>query len=295
MYSEETNFKSYSSFKSVLMKILLIVLLLFILMILFPTKGFISNYLNKNNTTESDHFNNNMIAMATAASGYYNKSRLPQNTGEQSKITLEEMINQKMITKFTDKKGIACSSKKSYVEVTREESEYTMKVNLSCAEKTDYMLLHMDLESSQFPSTSTARCQFVKNLDEAWTYGEWSSWGTERIEEDSTKQVESYTKQVQTGTKSATRTETQNAPASRYVFNGKNVYYVCGNEYDNHGTYTEQVTCVRTITIYTEVPTYANVTYYRWRSKILNEAKTETKEADCDNQTLINEGYKKIS
>lgn len=292
MYSEETNFRS---FKSVLMKILLIVLLLFILMILFPTKGFISNYLNKNNTSEINHFNNNMIAMATAGSGYYNKSRLPQNTGDQDKITLGEMIDKKMITKFADKEGVACSSKKSYVEVTREEKEYTMKVNLSCTGKTDYMLLHMDLEGSQFPSTSTARCQFVKNLDETWTYGEWSSWGTERIEEDSTKQVESYTKQVQSGTRDATRTETRTAPANQYTFNARDVYYVCGSEYDNKGTYRVPTTCVKTITIYTTVPNYVNVTYYRWRSKTLTEAKQETKEADCDDQTLINEGYQKIS
>ena len=292
MYSEETSFKS---FKSVLMKILLIVLLLFILMILFPTKGFITNHFNKNSADSNDNFNTNMIAMATAGSGYYNKSRLPKNTGEQEKITLEEMINQKMITKFTDEKGVACSAKKSYVEVTREEEEYTMKVNLSCSDKTDYMLLHMDLEGSQFPSTSTERCQFVKNLDEAWTYGEWSSWGTERIVEDSTKQVESYTKTVQSGTRDVTREEEESAPARKYVFNGKDVYYVCANKYDNSGTYRTPVTCVRKITVYSSVPNYVNVTYYRWRSKIKIEAKQETKEADCDNQTLINEGYTKIN
>lgn len=292
MYSEETNFKS---FKSVLMKILLIVLLLFILMILFPTKGFITNYIGKKTTSANDNFNSNMIAMATAGSGYYNKSRLPKNTGDQERITLEEMIKQKMITKFTDDKGVACSAKKSYVEVTKEEEEYTMKVNLSCSDKTDYMLLHMDLESSQFPSTSTERCQFVKNLDEAWTYGEWSSWGTERIVEDSTKQVESYTKTVQSGTKDVTRVEEETMPASEYIFNGKDRYYICAKKYDNRGTYRVPTTCIRKITIYSSVPNYVNVTYYRWRSKILVEAKEDKKEADCDDQTLINEGYRKIN
>lgn len=291
MYNED---KSIKPFRSVLLKIALIVLLLFVLMMLFPTKGFITNYLNKKTGNNKDsNFNSNIIAMATAGSGYYNETRLPKNTNDKTKMTLEEMLEQKMIVKFTDNNGIECSKKKSYVEVTKEENEYTMKVNLSCTDKTDYIMLHMPLDGKQFPSTSTARCKFVKNLDDAWTYGEWSSWGTNEIIEDGTNQVESYTKKVKTGTKTVVKTEEETAPATKYIFNNKNVYYACASKYDNAGTYNSPVTCKRTMYIYTDVPIYNNVTYYRSRTKTLSK-QTDIKETNCDDESLIKEGYTKI-
>ena len=291
MYNEENNSRP---FRSVLLKIVLIVLFLFILMMLFPTKGFISNYLGNKNKKVDSTFNSNLIAMATAGSGYYNETRLPKETGETSKMTLEEMYKEKMIVKFTDNNGAECSKKKSYVEVTREESEYTMKVNLSCIDKSDYIMLHMPLDGKQFPSTSTARCKFVKNLDEAWTYGEWSDWSTNKIEEDGTNQVETDTRQVQSGTKTVIKTQDETAPATKYIFSGQTVYYVCAKKFDNAGTYSQPTTCKRTIQIYTTVPNYKYITYYRWRSKTPTDKKEDIKEAKCDDETLINEGYKKL-
>ena len=291
MYNEEERPRP---FRSVLLKIALIVLLLFILMILFPTKGFISNYIDSKMGRNDNTFNSNIIAMATAGSGYYNETRLPKNTGEKSRMTLEEMYDQKMIVKFTDKNGAQCSKKKSYVEVTKEENEYTMKVNLSCTSKSDYIMLHMPLDGKQFPSTSTARCKFVKNLDEAWTYGEWSDWGTDEIVEDSTKQVETTTKKIQTGTRNVIKLQEEKAPANKFIYNGQRVYYVCAKKYDNAGTYDYPTTCKRTMQVHTTIPTYKEVTYYRWRSKTPNEKKQDIKEAQCDDESLINEGYTKI-
>ena len=178
MYIENNN----RSFRSVFVKIILIVIVLFILMMLFPTKGFVTNYIDKKlGNTKDGNFNSNLIAMATAASGYYTGNRLPEETNKESKMTLKEMLDKKMIVKLTDNNGVACSTKKSYVLVTKTKDEYTMKVNLSCSSKTDYIILHMGLDGTQFPSTSTARCTFVKNLEEAWTYGKWSSWSTKKL------------------------------------------------------------------------------------------------------------------
>ena len=291
MYNENN---SSRPLRNILLKIVLIVLLLFILMILFPTKGFVTNYIDKKIGKSDSSFNSNTIAMATAGSGYYNEARLPKNVGEKSKMTLEEMLKEKIIVNFTDKNGIACSKKKSYVEVTKEETEYTMKVNLSCTDKTDYIMLHMPLDGKQFPSTSTARCKFVKNLDEAWTYGEWSSWSTRKVVEDGTNQVETFTKRVESGTRNEVRTEEETAEPNKIIFNGKSIYYVCGKQYDNAGSYNYPVKCKKTMYIYTTVPTYANVTYYRWRTKTLSEKKEDIKESSCDDESLINEGYKKL-
>ncbi len=292
MYTEVNN----SPFRSVFVKIILIVVALFVLMILFPTKGFVTNYVDKKIGTSKDgNFNSNLIAMATAASGYYTGDRLPKKTNEEAKMSLKEMLDQKMIVKLTDNNGISCSTKKSYVLVTKTENEYTMKVNLSCADKTDYIILHMGLDGTQFPSTSTARCTFIKNLDATWSYGNWSSWSTKKIEETGNTQVETSSKKVQSGTKTVTKDEVETKPAIRYIINDKNVYYVCGNKYDNAGTYSVPTTCSKTTTIYYEEPTYKTVTYYRFRTKTLQSGSTDTKQADCDDESLIKKGYTKVT
>ncbi len=292
MYTERNN----RPFGSVFAKIVLIVVALFILMILFPTKGFVTNYIDKKlGTTKNSNFNSNLIAMATAASGYYTDSRLPKKTDEESKMTLKEMLDQKMIVKLTDNNGISCSTKKSYVLVKRKEDEYTMKVNLTCADKTDYIILHMGLDGTQFPSTSTARCTFVKNLDEAWTYGQWSSWSTKKVEENGNIQVETSSKKVKTGTKTVTKDEITTRPANKYIYSGSKVYYVCGNRYDNPGTYEEPTNCIKKTTIYYDEPVYKTVTYYRYRTKTLENSKVDTKEANCDDESLIKNGYTKVA
>ena len=204
------------------------------------------------------------------------------------------MLDKKMIVTLTDSKGVTCSTRKSYVEVTKEENEYTMKVYLSCSDKTDYIMLHMGHDGTSFPSTSTARCTFVKNLDEAWAYGEWSSWGTDPIRESDTVQVEVSEKTVQTGSRTVTRDEYETKEANKISYSDGRVYYVCISRYDNAGVYDYPVTCQKKITIYSSEPIYNTVTYYRMRTKTLESGKTDTKEANCDDESLIKEGYKKL-
>lgn len=289
MYTENNN----KSLKTVFFKIILVVLFIFVLMLLFPTKGFMTNYIDKK-TMQNDNFNSNIIAMATAGSGYFTGSRLPKNVGDKEKLTLKEIYDKKMMVRFTDSNGITCSTKKSYVEVTKEEEEYTMKVNLSCSDKTDYIMLHMGLDGTQFPSTSTARCTFVKNLDEAWVYGEWSSWSTKKIQENGTNQVQTSSKQVKIGEEVVEEEQIITNDATKFIYNGVQTYYVCGSNYDNKGVYNIPTTCIKKTITYNTKPVYATVTYYRSRSKKLSEKSQITKEANCDDD-LSNEGYIKLS
>lgn len=286
MYEEE---REGQTFKSIFLKIVLVVLLLFVLMMLFPTKGFVTSYVDKK-VGGTSSFNNNLLAMATAGSGYFNSSRLPEKTNEEVKLTLKEMYSKKLITKFTDDKS--CDTKKSYVLVTRKKDEYTMKVNLSCTDKTDYIMLHMGLDDTSFPSTSTARCEFVKNLDEVWSYGEWSNWSTTKIDESSTIQVETKVSKIKTGTKSVPKTNDISRSASVGTINGKTVY-ICASSYDNSGVYYSPTTCHKTETIYYNEDVYKYVTYYRSRSKSVTAASTDTKWSDCNDESLINDGYTK--
>ena len=292
MYGVEDN-ERHQTLKGIFIKIVLVVLLIFVLMMLFPTKGFVTNYVDEkmSETGGVDNFNNNLLAMATAGSGYFTTSRLPKETDDTVKMTLGEMYDNKLLVKFSDSNNRVCDNKKSYIEVTKKEDEYTMKVNLSCTDKEDYIMLHMGLDGTAFPSTSTARCEFVKNLDETWAYGQWSSWGTKKIKETSTNQVQTKVSKVQIGTRKVAHNSTSKKSAVKVIYNGL-TKYVCASSYDNAGTYDNMVTCTKTVTTYTNEPVYKNVTYYRSRSKTLSSG-VDTKWSSCDDTSLIQEGYVK--
>lgn len=125
------NGKSYF-FRDLIVKILLVLLFVFLLMWLFPMPNL--------NPLYDKIFTQNMSSMTDAAKSYFTVSRLPQKEGETKKLTLGDMINNKMIIEFTDSDGKTCDVDKSYVEVTKKGSEYVFKTNLSCSNQEDYVI-----------------------------------------------------------------------------------------------------------------------------------------------------------
>ncbi len=143
-------------FKDILIQVLFIVLFVLLLLWLFPTKNSNSNKANNKKvacegTTCSQNskivvdriFNENIISMKDAAKSYYTLERLPQKVGDKVRITLEKMLEEKIILPFTDKDGNTCSPTESYVEVVKYDNEYVMKVNLKCGKEENYLLVHM--------------------------------------------------------------------------------------------------------------------------------------------------------
>ena len=143
MYNERTNF----SIKNVIIQFLFIALFIFVLIWLFPLKSDLKN-LGSNDSTDlsvlTDRiFNENIIAMKDDAKSYYTLERLPQNVGDKVKMTLGEMLDKKITLPFKDKNGKSCSLTDSYVEVTKHDTEYVMKVNLKCSDEENYLLVYM--------------------------------------------------------------------------------------------------------------------------------------------------------
>ena len=52
---------------------------------------------------------------------------------ETKKLTLNDMLSNKMLVEFTDSNGKTCDKDASYVEVTKKDKEYIFKTNLSCS------------------------------------------------------------------------------------------------------------------------------------------------------------------
>ena len=129
MYNE--NGRSYF-FRDLIVKILLVLLFIFLLMWLFPMPNL--------NPFYDKIFTQNMNSMTDAARSFYTVARLPQKEGETSKLTLGDMISNKMLIEFTDSNGKTCDKDKSYVEVTKKGNEYIFKTNLSCSTGEDYVI-----------------------------------------------------------------------------------------------------------------------------------------------------------
>ncbi len=137
MYTENEEIMEKRSFplKDFLVKLLLIIFFIFILMWVFP--------ITKLKPFYDSIFNTNISNMKEAGITYYTNERLPQKVGETKKLTLGQMLEQKIVLPFTDKNGKSCDLNKSYIEITKDEQEYVLKVSLTCGSNSDYLLVHL--------------------------------------------------------------------------------------------------------------------------------------------------------
>ena len=100
-------------------------------------------YLDALNPLKDQIFNANVQTMKEAGITYFTSERLPENIGDKKTLTLQQMLDMKLIIPFTDRNGNSCDVQKSYVSLEKQETEYLMKVNLKCGEEEDYILVHL--------------------------------------------------------------------------------------------------------------------------------------------------------
>lgn len=146
MYEEEKK-GSGAFIKDLIIKLLYMLLFLFLFMWLYPApKVDLSDVKVKVDKSELEPlfagiFNDNITAMKDAARAYFTVDRLPSTNGGTAKMTLQEMLNKKMLVPFVDSNGKTCDTSASYVEVTRNSTyDYNLKVYLSCSDKQDYII-----------------------------------------------------------------------------------------------------------------------------------------------------------
>lgn len=132
MYTDEEE-RSGLPIKTFLISLILIIIFVLLLVWLLP----MPNVDGLNDRI----FNSNIQEMKNAAIPYFTTDKLPQNVGESTTLTLQEMIDKKLILPFTDKNGDSCDTKNSYVTLTKKKDSYEMKVNLKCNGEEDYILV----------------------------------------------------------------------------------------------------------------------------------------------------------
>lgn len=314
------------AFKSIIVKLLLIVIIVFLIIWLFPTKKYVKNIIDQRlGTNENRIFNANIETMKNAATSYYNGSRLPEKNGDSRTLTLREMIDKNLLMNFTDSNGKKCNTEDSYVKVTKNEDDYSLKVNLVCKDKKGYINSYINgksctnevcskkkldekssetenketeksnQEETKNETASSQQCQYVKKTNGYYKYGAWTNWSLEPIQNTNTREVQTKQEKIQTGTvltQDGTVKHTQNPKKVVLSKNGKTyTKYVCPSDFDNGGIYDYYVTCVKTMPNYVNKPTYRNATYYRYRSKTYVNGNADYKWSNCDDNNLKASGY----
>lgn len=120
--------------KDLLIRLILIIIFIFLLIWLFPMPDL--------KPLNNQIFADNIDRMKDVAKSYYTVERLPENINDSKKMTLKEMIDNKLILPLMDSNGKYCSEDDSYIEITKLENEYIIKVYLSCSDKQDYIIEH---------------------------------------------------------------------------------------------------------------------------------------------------------
>lgn len=219
MYEER---RESFSVRDLILQVLFVLLFIFILIWLFPTKNYMKNYIDKNGSTnESNYeldrlsvlynqiFADNVEKMKDSAVGYFTTPRLPSKIGESKKLTLAEMYDLHLLLKLSDKDGKYCDTKKSYVEITKYEDEYRLKVNLSCGDEEDYIIVYLGCYNycedgvceKQVSTNPKKLCEYKKSDSGYWgPYTNWSEWSTTEVTANNSIDVQTEVKKVQTGT-----------------------------------------------------------------------------------------------
>ena len=197
----------------------LLKLIVVVLVILFSA-WIVTKICSNNNPINSDKlvdqvFQDNLNRMKEVGISYFTLERMPKNVGDKEKITLQDMYDKKLILEVRDEENNLCSDTDSYIEVEKYNDEYQMKVNLSCSNRKDYIIVVMgcynyckneicekqeqdvitDSDNGSQQNT-VIEYEYYKATNGKWTdWSAWSAWQKTYLEPTEYRKVE--TKVVQ--------------------------------------------------------------------------------------------------
>ena len=195
----------------------LLKLIVVVLVILFSA-WIVTKICSNNNPINSDKlvdqvFQDNLNRMKEVGISYFTLERMPKNVGDKEKITLQDMYDKKLILEVRDEENNLCSDTDSYIEVEKYNDEYQMKVNLSCSNRKDYIIVVMGCynyckneicekqdvitdSNNGSQQNMVIEYEYYKATNGKWTdWSAWSAWQKTYLEPTEYRKVE--TKVVQ--------------------------------------------------------------------------------------------------
>ncbi len=141
--NEDYDNNKHDLLRNFILKLIVIILFVLLIVWLIP-KATNKTYPDMDlSAMQGRIFSENIETMKEAATNYFTTERLPKNIGDSVTLTLQDMYDNDLLVELTDKNNEACAVRDSYVQLTKEDNEYLMKVNLKCGEEEDYILVHM--------------------------------------------------------------------------------------------------------------------------------------------------------
>ena len=117
----------------------------------------------------SNEYINNITNMKTAAFEYFTKSKLPEKVGGTEKVTLAQMINQKLLIDFTND-GKKCDTNASYIQATKTaDGNYALKISLTCGDESDFIVTTIEKDENGNVDTKTNTDVVIDTSDEEKT------------------------------------------------------------------------------------------------------------------------------
>ena len=190
-------------------------------------------------------FNSNINSIKEAATSYFTNERLPQNIGDKVTITLKEMISNKLVRNVLDASGKSCNASDSYVEITKENNEYVMKIFLSCSDLEDYIIVHLgcydycdkDICEKKEEQVKAYEYEYKKVID--CTLGEWSNWGEWKTTREKTSNLKKEDIKVETISKNDIETKEASKKAITYNCDKYSGYTLVGDKCVKETTTTD--------------------------------------------------------
>ena len=315
MYTEE-NMRGRFPLRDILLKAIVVIIFL-ILIIFIITKVTTPN----NNTTKSSSnydkvFSENLKDMENAAYEYYTTDRLPKEIGDVNELTLRDMINSNLLEAFTDADGKACDVNNSFIRLTKNDDDYTLRVNLECAKKEDYSLTKV----GEYEYCEHDICKKDSSKEEQ-----------ETTEEDlETKEVEITDNNITTNTNQTTNigssggivsnttpdtsSSTDTTPQVTTMYEYRKVTNPVLSNWSSWSSWqynTDRISavkcsasdanCLKEILLYSRRekigtkdgrPVYGTVNYYSVRTRtLISSGSTDTKWSTYNDINLLNQGY----
>ena len=325
MYTEE-NFRGRFPLRDILLKVIVVVI--FIVLVAWAIAKILgpNNEVTKDTTKYDKVFSENIKIMEDTALTYYNKDNLPKEVGEVSELSLRDMINNSLLDAFTDADNKACDVNASYIRLTKNNEDYTLRVNLKCNEKEDYTLTRV----GEYDYCDNTICKEDKSKNKAKEEEKVDDTPKEKVEikEDNNSNNNNATdngaisynyNRSATTNNSTTNNETQpatnnNQTTSTVTYEYKKVsapvlsnwsswsdWIVNTKKYTSIMCASTDTNCLREVQTtsrreyigtYKGQPAYATVYYYSYRTRrLISSGSTDIKWSTYNDTNLLNNGY----